>query len=44
MTEKFDKHDDQRGAGGNGAAVPKKLIAYGGYYTNNTPNHDPELT
>ncbi|WPU60460.1 Rieske 2Fe-2S domain-containing protein [Pseudomonas asiatica] len=44
MTEKFDKHDDQRGAGGNGAAVPKKLIAYGGYYTNSTPNHDPELT
>ncbi|MES3707422.1 Rieske 2Fe-2S domain-containing protein [Pseudomonas putida] len=44
MTEKLDKHDEQRGAGGNGTSVPKKLIAYGGYYTNNTPNHDPELT
>lgn len=44
MTEKFDKHDEQRGAGGNGTSVPKKLIAYGGYYTNKTPDHDPELT
>jgi nitrite reductase/ring-hydroxylating ferredoxin subunit len=26
------------------AAKPKKLTAFGGYYSNKTPGHDPELT
>lgn len=43
MTEKLEKLDEQRSAGG-GTPTPKKLIAYGGYYTNKTPDHDPELT
>lgn len=45
MTEKFEKLDEQRSAGaGGGSAIPKKLIAYGGYFTNKTPEHDSELT
>jgi len=43
MTEKHEKLDEQRSAGG-GAPIQKKLIAYGGYYTNKIPDHDPELT
>ncbi|KER69945.1 (2Fe-2S)-binding protein [Burkholderia cepacia] len=43
MSVKSDKMDEQKGSGG-GASAPKKLIPYGGYYTNNVPGHDPELT
>lgn len=42
MTEKFEQHESQRSTGG--APAQKKLIAYGGYYANQVPNHDPELT
>lgn len=42
MTLKQDKSDAARSTGG-GATV-KKLIPYGGYYTNKVPGHDPELT
>lgn len=40
MTIKQDKNEET-GAGG---ATVKKLIPYGGYYTNKVPDHDPELT
>lgn len=32
------------GARSSGGTVSKKLIPFGGYYTNKTPGHDPELT
>ena len=41
MTQAQDKFDDAGHA--SGSAV-KKLIPYGGYYTNRVPGHDPELT
>ena len=44
MTQKLDKHDEQRGTGAATSNVPKKLIAYGGYHTNKQAEHDPELT
>ena len=42
MTEKFEQYETKQSTGG--APVAKKLIAYGGYYTNEVPGHDPELT
>jgi nitrite reductase/ring-hydroxylating ferredoxin subunit len=42
MTIKSDKADDRKSTGG-GATV-KKLVPFGGYYTNKVPGHDPELT
>ena len=41
MTIKQDKYDSNTSTGG--AAVEKKLIPYGGYYTNKEPAHDEEL-
>jgi phenylpropionate dioxygenase-like ring-hydroxylating dioxygenase large terminal subunit len=41
MSVKSDKLDEQKSGG---APQSKKLIPYGGYYTNNVPGHDPELT
>lgn len=46
-TTPYDKHDPAHassGGGATGTAVAKKLIPYGGYYTNRIPDHDPELT
>lgn len=46
-TTPSDKHDPAHassGGGATGTAVAKKLIPYGGYYTNRIPDHDPELT
>ncbi|MCB1957984.1 MAG: Rieske 2Fe-2S domain-containing protein [Rhodocyclaceae bacterium] len=42
MTTPSDKHDAQRSSGGSAAS--KKLVPFGGYYTNRVPGHDPELT
>jgi nitrite reductase/ring-hydroxylating ferredoxin subunit len=46
MTIKQDKidHDDGSVGGTAKTATPKKLMPYGGYYTNTIPQHDPELT
>ncbi|MBP0632910.1 MULTISPECIES: Rieske 2Fe-2S domain-containing protein [unclassified Cupriavidus] len=47
-TTPFDKHDAGKTTGGSAAKtntpVVKKLIPFGGYYTNRVPDHDPELT
>lgn len=44
MSKLMDKRDGEAGAGGSGQGTVKKLIPYGGYYTNKTVGHDPELT
>ena len=41
MTIKQDRHDS---AGNTGSAPAKKLVPFGGYFTNKVPGHDPELT
>ncbi|RZT92855.1 Rieske-like 2Fe-2S protein [Advenella incenata] len=43
MSKPMDKAEQGR-SGGAAGAVTKKLIPYGGYYTNKIPGHDPELT
>jgi phenylpropionate dioxygenase-like ring-hydroxylating dioxygenase large terminal subunit len=43
MTSKQEQAEKQVGASA-GSATPKKLVPYGGYYTNKVPGHDPELT
>lgn len=42
MTIKQDRHEAANSTGA--AATVKKLIPFGGYYTNKEPSHDPELT
>jgi len=42
MTKAFEKLDSPRSTGSS--ATTKRLIPYGGYYANRTPDHDPELT
>ncbi len=42
MSIKSEKAEGQKSAGGG--AVAKKLVPFGGYYTNKVPGHDPELT
>jgi phenylpropionate dioxygenase-like ring-hydroxylating dioxygenase large terminal subunit len=44
MSVKSEKMDDQKRTAGGAAPVAKKLIPFGGYYTNKVPEHDPELT
>jgi nitrite reductase/ring-hydroxylating ferredoxin subunit len=48
MPNKQEQADKKVGASAGtsvgSTAKPKKLIPYGGYYTNKTPGHDPELT
>lgn len=44
MSKLMDKRDGAAGTGGTGQGTVKKLIPYGGYYTNRTVGHDPELT
>jgi phenylpropionate dioxygenase-like ring-hydroxylating dioxygenase large terminal subunit len=44
MSVKSDKVDEQKRTGGGSAPVARKLIPFGGYYANRTPEHDPELT
>ena len=43
MTSKQEQAEKKVGASA-GSATPKKLVPYGGYYTNKVPGHDPELT
>ncbi|MGY2486187.1 Rieske 2Fe-2S domain-containing protein [Cupriavidus sp. CP313] len=45
-TTPFEKHDAGKTTGGNATNGPvvKKLIPFGGYYTNRVPDHDAELT
>lgn len=42
MTKAFEKLESPRSTGSS--ATTKRLIPYGGYYANRTPDHDPELT
>jgi phenylpropionate dioxygenase-like ring-hydroxylating dioxygenase large terminal subunit len=42
MTIKQERHESAASTGS--AATPKKLIPFGGYFTNKVPGHDPELT
>ena len=39
-----NQKEPQAATPGSAPAVPKKLIPFGGYYTNKTPGHDPEIT
>ncbi len=43
MTLKQENAESARNTAGGGTTV-KKLIPFGGYYTNKVPAHDPELT
>ena len=43
MTSKQEQAEKKVSASA-GPATPKKLVPYGGYYTNKVPGHDPELT
>lgn len=42
MSIKQDRHDSTSHAGS--APTARKLVPYGGYFTNKEPGHDPELT
>jgi nitrite reductase/ring-hydroxylating ferredoxin subunit len=42
MTITSEKHD--KGGNAGSGTVPRKLVPYGGYYTNGSVAHDPELT
>ena len=43
MTSKQEQAEKKVSASA-GSITPKKLVPYGGYYTNKVPGHDPELT
>ena len=44
MSSPSDKMEKGGATAGGAVPVAKKLIPYGGYYTNRTPEHDPEIT
>ncbi|WP_372659989.1 Rieske 2Fe-2S domain-containing protein [Hydrogenophaga sp.] len=44
MSTPQDKFENAGSTGGAGTASAKKLIPYGGYFTNKEPGHDAELT
>ena len=44
MTTKQEQAEKKVGASAGSSASPKKLVPFGGYYTNKVPGHDPELT
>ena len=44
MTSKQEQAEKKFGASAGTQATPKKLVPFGGYYTNKVPGHDPELT
>jgi phenylpropionate dioxygenase-like ring-hydroxylating dioxygenase large terminal subunit len=44
MAKQMDKMEPDVRVGGSSTGTVKKLIPYGGYYTNRIAGHDPELT
>ena len=44
MTTKQEQAEKKVGASAGSSVKPKKLVPFGGYYTNKVPGHDPELT